>query len=213
MTHVVICRFRTLGYTRHQTFLVVRIFHPGLQSEFFLLRLWCRKSRKFKDVGSTRWKMTMPRSLDAEGRWLGPDKLLQYTPLNVGIRDANWHMPLTPVVLNRRVLEKKIYRIFCFLDEDMDSHSLKGQMCDISCFQICLCNANESTLIFWWWACFCSHNSELRICLLRCYTKAISRNQLFAYVETSCLIWPASTRRCLMPNALWCKLWCTVDQV
>lgn len=77
MTHTFICLFRTLGYTSKDFFWQLGFF-TWLQSE--CLRHWCRKSRKFKDVGSTRWKMTMPRSLDAEGRWLGPDKLLQYTP-------------------------------------------------------------------------------------------------------------------------------------
>ncbi len=92
------------------------------------LRLWCRKSRNFKDTWSTRWKMTMPRSLDAVHA-LNVDEWQHAR--------CNWHMASwLRWFVKRRVLEKKIYRIFCFLDEDMDSHSLKEQMLDSHrCFQ------------------------------------------------------------------------------
>lgn len=197
-----ICRFRTLGYTS-KDFLAVRIFHPG-----YSLSVWgvdAENPGNSKTLGQQggRWRCHVA--------WMQKDG--DWAPINCcGTHpqwDANWHMPLTPVVLNRRVLEKKIYRIFCFLDEDMDSHSLKEQMFDISCFQICLCNANESTLIFWWWVCFCSHNSELWICLLRvslvCYA---ATPRLYLEISSSLMsrqvVWPGPHRQ----DDAWCPMRC-----
>lgn len=148
-----ICRFRTLGYTRHQTFLAVRIFHPGYSLSVFYWGVDAENPGNSKTLGQQggRWRCHVAW-MQKDGDWAPINCCSTHPSMWVFVtriyRDANWHMPLTPVVLNRRVLEKKIYRIFCFLDEDMDSHSLKEQTFDISCFQICFCNTNELTLIF-----------------------------------------------------------------
>ena len=105
-------------------------------------RPWCRRSRSSNATGSTMWKTQMLRHLDSRcptmsNAWRLKEapstfdenhgRLTNLTKCFVILCGTSIRNPLTPEFdcAMRRVLEKKIYRIFCFLDEDMDSPDLK----------------------------------------------------------------------------------------
>ena len=66
----------------------------------------------------------MPKIQELQRYWVNNVEDADATQLGFnGCGNNKWFQLVTA----RRVLEKKIYRIFCFLDEDMDSLSLKAR--------------------------------------------------------------------------------------
>lgn len=65
-----ICRFRTLGYTRRQTFLAVRIFHPGYSLSVFYWGVDAENPGNSKTLGQQggRWRCHVAW-MQKDGEW------------------------------------------------------------------------------------------------------------------------------------------------